>query len=395
MTSNCSKRLHDIYERLKSGKVSAGIGGVTKAGKCTTLNALLGNSFLPSSIQPQTANEVSIIHNLSTPNGELYAARNKGDIPQPLAKGREDIYETLRELNNEKRLSKVSSYSKLILHAPLLFLRGVENVQLELSDTPGLGEAGASHVVSQSELAVKDMCAFVLILNVQFLKTKAESKLLSNLSKFHPHLFSKLNRILILVNAYDTTYQDDNPGSLQAHEIPEYVSKYLREPDVLGKNILPHHIIPISARWALRSREWSSNASLLLKDKSARDIYDEALTFLQRGGYQVKPIEGKRNEHAVALKGCHYLEEFSHMGLVEKNLMDMLHTHGRAVLLESAVDDTLSVIEKIQDEVDLLIEKEDVHDKYKCIYLRSLFTPLKSPLKSTWTNWLCYTNQYI
>ena len=62
------------------------------------------------------------------------------------------------------------------------------------------------------------------------------------------------------------------------------------------------------------------------------------------------------------------------MGLVEKNLtdmlymlMDMLHTHGRTVLLESAVDDTLPVIEEIQDEVDLLTEKEDVHDKERCI----------------------------
>ena len=55
------------------------------------------------------------------------------------------------------------------------------------------------------------------------------------------------------------------------------------------------------------------------------------------------------------------------MGLVEKNLMDMLHTHGRAVLLESAVDDTLSVIKEIQDEVDLLIEKEDIHDKERCV----------------------------
>ena len=44
--------------------------------------------------------------------------------------------------------------------------------------------------------------------------------------------------------------------------------------------------------------------------------------------------------------------------------MDMLHTHGRAVLLESAVDDTLSVIKEIQDEVNLLVEKEDVHDKH-------------------------------
>ena len=35
----------------------------------------------------------------------------------------------------------------------------------------------------------------------------------------------------------------------------------------------------------------------------------------------------------------------------------------RAILLESAVDDTLSVVERIQDELGLLIEKEGVHDK--------------------------------
>ena len=362
--SNNSKRLHDVYKRLRSGKVRAGLVGLTKAGKSTILNGLLGNSFLPTSIQPETANEVSIIHNPSTPNGELYAVRNKGDTPQLLAKGREDIYETLRELNDERK-SKAFSYSKLILYAPLLFLREVENVQLEIFDTPGLGKAGASHV-SQNELDVKDMCAFVFIINAQHLKTETESDLLSILRTFHPKLFSKLNRILILVNAYDTTYQDDSPGSLQAHEIPEYVSKYLREPDVLGENIPPHHIIPISARWALKSREWSSNASVLLKDKSARDNYDEGIILLRRAGYEgkVKPIEWEQNNHTVANMN-HYLEEFSRLGLVEKNLMDMLHTQGRAVLLESAADDTLSVIKEIQDEVDQWIEKE--HVKEKCV----------------------------
>ena len=84
----------------------------------------------------------------------------------------------------------------------MFFLREVENVQLELFDTAGLGEAGASHVVSQSELAVKDMCAFVLMLNVQFLKTEVESKLPSNLGKFHLKLFSKLKRILNLIRLY-------------------------------------------------------------------------------------------------------------------------------------------------------------------------------------------------
>ena len=72
-------------------------------------------------------------------------------------------------------------------------------------------------------------------------------------------------------------------------------------------------------------------------------------------------------------------------------MTNILHTHGRAVLLESAVDDTLSVIKEIQDEVNLLVEKEDVHDKHQ---QWSLFAAMKSPLKSTWTNWICYTIQY-
>ena len=108
VSSISSKRLHDVYERLKSGKLRAAIVGVTKAGKSTTLNALLGSSFLPSFIQAQSAYEVSIVHNLSTPNGELYAVKYRGDTPQLLVKGREEIYDTLRELNDGKRSNVLS-----------------------------------------------------------------------------------------------------------------------------------------------------------------------------------------------------------------------------------------------------------------------------------------------
>ena len=80
-----------------------------------------------------------------------------------------------------------------------------------------------------------------------------------------------------------------------------------------GKNIPPHHIISISARWGLRFREWSLNAPVLLEHESARDTYDEAIILLQRAGYEdkVRPMEGKRNEAAVTHMS-HYLEEFSH-----------------------------------------------------------------------------------
>ena len=89
------------------------------------------------------------------------------------------------------------------------------------------------------------MCAFVLILNVQFLKTEAESKLLSNLSTFHPKLFSKLKRILILANAYDTI--PTKMTALDHFRLMRYQNKfkYLQEPDVLDKIHL--HTIPVQS----------------------------------------------------------------------------------------------------------------------------------------------------
>ena len=74
----------------------------------TTLNALLGNPFLSSSIQPQTFNEVSIVLNPSTLSGaRLCAVKNKGDTSQLLAK------ENLRD----NSMMGEESYSKPILYA--------------------------------------------------------------------------------------------------------------------------------------------------------------------------------------------------------------------------------------------------------------------------------------
>ena len=61
-----AKHLGRIAARLRSGTLCSGVVGLTKAGKSTTLNALLGDTFLPSSLQPQTAKEVSIFHDTST-----------------------------------------------------------------------------------------------------------------------------------------------------------------------------------------------------------------------------------------------------------------------------------------------------------------------------------------
>ena len=362
--NNASKRLYSITSRLKAGKIRAGVVGLTKAGKSTTLNALLGDRYLPGSVQPQTAEEVSIVHTTDT-DGELYGV--KGERRDHLATGYQSIHDKLVEFNTAARKDTQNTYGyeKLLLHAPLQFLMTdkVQGVRFELSDTPGLGEAVSEHFSHASELAVRDMCAFIMIMKLDFLKTKAEAELLMKLSTHHPKLFDNLNRILILVNAYELSYRDKSEHNLQASDIPAYVSKYLREPNVLGKNIPEEHIIPFSALWGLRSRLWSADPDTLLKDSDARNLYNEAIIELDRAGYghEVEPLKGERSRENV-LKLSHLLEDFSHITLVESNLTNMLYTHGTTVLMESSVDDTLSVAEDMLNEISEMIEREN-HSK--------------------------------
>ena len=81
--------LNRLTDRLLDQNVRVGIVGLTKAGKSTFLNALLGRSFLPYSVQPQTANETIIIHDMSYPDGELHCIVN--EQRSQLATGQQEI----------------------------------------------------------------------------------------------------------------------------------------------------------------------------------------------------------------------------------------------------------------------------------------------------------------
>ena len=235
-------------------------------------------------------------------------------------------------------------------------------MQFELSDTPGLGEAGSEHFAIESELAVRDMCAFVIVMKLDYLKSRSEADLLMTLSDLHPKLFTHLNRILILINAYELAHEDKSKHNLQADRIQGYISDYLREPNVLGKVIPREHIIPFSALWGLRSRLWLKDPNILLSHKDARNLYSEALVKLDRAGYDVELLRGERNEEKVH-KLSMLLEDFSHIKQVESNLSQMLHAHGARVLLESSVDDTLSVLDDIRTEASQVIVRENLKKK--------------------------------
>ena len=367
--ANFLERLKQIHSRLKSGKLRAGVVGFRKTGKSTMLNAMLGNSFLPVYVHPlQTINEVSIIHDPSIPNGTLLAVKKEGNKPQPIANGREKIHQKLLELNDLKHTSGFS-YNRLILRAPLQFLNDLGDTPLdvEFTDIPGLGRTGWRQNSEGDELDIKDMCAFVLILNYGNTRGCVEEpESLSDLSTYYPELFYKLNRILVVVNAYDVAYrkEDNIPG---VQKISEEVSNYLRKPHMLARKIRANRIIPVSAKWALKAREWSSNVSALVNHEKAEEIYEEVVFLLRRAGYKEEMLSlSEKPSKDTTLVLSRYLEEFSNFSLAEKNLTELLYTHGRAALLDSAVNDTISLTNEIQKEVTLLIQKENLKQKQKC-----------------------------
>ena len=352
--------LDRIIDRLNNGVVRVGIIGLSKAGKSTFLNALLGRHFLPSSIQPQTAREVVIVHDTSKPKGELYC----NTVNQSLASGQNDIHRLLLKLNNETRGESKSEADtvkcdKLILHAPLKFLEKVRDVRLELSDTPGFGEAGEKDIAKDVNITVKDMCAFVLIMNSQNLKSSSELALLHKLKYHHPQLFSELNRVLILVNAHTNAYSEAALGidnaSVTPEELPEYVSTFLKSPEFLGEDIRPQQVLVFHALWALRSRDltlWPEDPNC----KKAKILYDEAMLMLQYVGKEEEAVNINRTRSLLG--------SVSHIVDVENHLRNMVVKNGMLILLESAIDDSVSVINNtLLPTILKLIEDEHIETK--------------------------------
>ena len=347
-----------ILDRVRNGTVYTGVVGMTKSGKSTVLNSLLGKSYLPSSIQPQTAKEVSIIHDLDNPDGVLYGIDKKGS--HELTRGKKDIAQMILSLNSAERYSR-SSYDKLVLRAPLVFLEGIKNVRLELSDTPGLNEAGVTFIKA-SETAVREKVAYIIILHVSTMKNIRESTLFKNLRHYHPELLSKLDRVLIIVNAYDLTFMDDSSGSLKSKDIPKYVSEYLKDTKILGETINPEYIIPFSGKWALKAQEWCDNPDLLLKAPKGETSYDAAINILDFADYDIRELKKVFNLDNVN-KLCKLLLDFSNITIVKEKLLKMLHENSEEVLLGSALDDISSKIRDITVVLNGLVIDEHLHEK--------------------------------
>ena len=111
------------------------------------------------------------------------------------------------------------------------------------------------------------------------------------------------------------------------------------------------NILPFSALWALRAKQWTSDPHSLIDSPDARNLYEEAMITLQRADFEeeVEPMSNisEKNVKAVA----QYLLKFSNIETIEAKLKEMLEKQGPRVLREAAVEDSLTIADRIFNQI--------------------------------------------
>ena len=330
-----ARALEMISINVAHGRLQAGIVGLLKSGKSTTLNALMKTRILPEAVQAETAAEVRIIHSTKKghKNGLLLGGRNI-----EIASGSDAIYKKLRQYNEMARKGKRLPHDSLTLRIPLPFLKESElKFSLEVSDTAGPDEAGAPDATLRSLSTMERLSVFIIVLNYRRMKSQQEVDLLTHLRDHHPQLLETHDRFLFIVNAIDAYYEDGNKYSIHPKDVREYVQTYLQ--DTLHVNIPTERIVPFSAKWALQSHLWHddprniSNADYMSAVGLSSKIRNE-------DPHKNMRIPSLENKKVVASQ----LKDFSGIRELEPKLYRMLGINGPVILYKGAIDDTVAHI---------------------------------------------------
>ena len=338
--------LEIISINVGDGRLQAGVVGLLKSGKSTTLNALMKTRLLPDMVQPETAADVHIVH--STKEGHKYGLL-LDDRNNETASGSDEIYKKLRQYNEMARKGEWLPHDSLTLRIPLPFLREHEfNFSLEIYDTAGPEQAGSTDATLKSLSTMERLSVFIIILNYRRMKSQQEIDLLTHLQNYHPQLLETHDRFLFVVNAIDAYYEDGDKNSIHPKDVREYVQIYLQER--LHVKVPTERIVLFSAKWALRSHLWSKDARHL----SYID-YISALTLsakiqnkdLSKNMY----IFSLENKKVVASHHLGHLKDFSGIGELEQKLYQMLGINGPVILYKGAIDDTTAHISTLKKHI--------------------------------------------
>jgi replication fork clamp-binding protein CrfC len=277
--------------KLNDLEMVLAVVGTMKAGKSTSINAIVGTEVLPSRNRPMTALPTLIRHTsgqiipvlkfendepLHRLMDELHSAIEQGDkqeIIQSLAKdpdmkllldsiesvgkhkqvyeGADDIFQFLKGLNDLVRLSReldvefpFQDYDEIhelpVIEVEFAHLRETEQTtgKLTLLDTPGPNESGQPHLRKMLKEQLSKASAVLAILDFTQLKSDADAEVRRELQEIAN---ITEGRLYALINKFD---QKDRHSDGE-QEIKSFVANNL-----MGGRIRPDDVFPVSSRWA-------------------------------------------------------------------------------------------------------------------------------------------------
>ena len=326
--------LQAIAVSLTSSKLKMGVIGITNSGKSTLLNALLQKNILPTNFDPQTASLVCIKHD-SKSCGELFERKLSGNKLTCIASGVKEVREKLCNLDDKQRLGndQVPESVVLELHAPVNFLSGTNDIDLEIYDTPGTSEAGNPHVRQLAEQARKDLAGMILVLAAGSACLKPSAELLKDLKTKYPLLMSQdEKRILVLVNKYDVMFEDGNHPSLddEQQKLAEKIE------------IAPDKIVFCSAKLGLEAVKFLRYPESAVAKRDFQQACWNNMVQLPESEQCEKFCEENVKKVGEMLKSASKIED------VEKQLKSSC-TNFREILKRKAVDECQSLVTELKE----------------------------------------------
>lgn len=321
--------LQDEIQKVNRLEMTLAVVGTMKAGKSTTINAIVGTEVLPSRNQPMTTLPTLIRHEpgIRTPRlifrkaepfqQSLYRIKNKINELSQIGKledykllstegsrelvydilhdsltfreseiiGTEPIYLFLKKLNDISRICDTLS-----IESPLIAYKGIDEfpvIEIEflhlknadlsgqgrftLIDTPGPNEAGAKYLKEILDDQLTKASAVLAVLDYTQLNAEADAEVRESLFDV---LENNNNNLYVLVNKFD---QRDRNG-MNEDDLKDFIANQLFEQQLDSTKIFP-----VSSRYAYLSAraitELMRNGKLpnYQENSWVQDFGDEAL----------------------------------------------------------------------------------------------------------------------
>ncbi|WP_227560825.1 dynamin family protein [Acinetobacter bereziniae] len=370
--------------------------GTMKAGKSTTINAIVGTEILPNRNAPMTAIPTLIKHtkgqkqarltftqkasqpanqlikNLSkrfkekTYQAELEAFKSDKDLNVTIeriqngiqianqALGEKEIFDFLVSMNDLVRIAPkfdekfpFDQYQEIdqlpVIEVEFTHLKEVEETsgKLILLDTPGPNEAGQAHLRPMLQDQLKKASAVLAVMDYTQLKSEADAQVRADLNGIANTV---KNRIYALVNKFDNC---DRNG-MQENDVKVFVE------GLTNGLIKQESVYPVSAKRGYLANQAKNSQK---EDGLLPDIDDATWVedFYEAAGLR---RESHRTPERIA-EGIEDLWEDSKFSQPLKEVIEVAHKQAAFVALDSAVDKLVECSEKINTV--LSIKEKAVH----------------------------------